>query len=572
MKRFLAYFKPHRKLFAADIFSAAFIAGIDLLFPVLTRYALNNLLPTNEFRFFFILIVVMLLIFVVRTAASYFVTYFGHMFGARVERDMRRDIFAHIEKQSFRFFDNHRTGQLMSRITNDLFEITELAHHGPEDVFISIVTLVGAFIIMLGIRWELALVIFAFIPIMFFHTVISRKNLGKSSKKVKERLADINNSVESSISGARVTKVFTNENYENERFALTNNEYYGSKKFFYKTMAFFHCRLEFFMHTLNVCVIATGGFLIMQAKMNLVDLVTATLFVATFLQPIRRLANFVEQYTNGMAGFNRFKEMMDTSDEIISNDGATDISTAIGNIVYENVSFSYNHDITVLENVNLHIKAGQKIAFIGPSGGGKTTICSLLPRFYELRSGRITLDGKDTKDITVESLRRQIGLVQQDVFLFAGSIKDNIAYGRVGASDDEIVAAAKRAEIHDDIIKLPDGYDTIVGERGIKLSGGQKQRVSIARIFLKNPPILILDEATSALDTATELKIQQSFEDLAKGRTTLIIAHRLSTVRNADCIIVVNDEGIEEMGNHGELMANEGLYCELYTAQSSLLG
>lgn len=571
MKFFLSYFKPHIHLFVFDLICAAFISAVDLAFPVLTRYSINTFLPQKQFNFFYIIIAIMIGLYVLRMAANYFVTYFGHLFGARVEKDMRRDIFNHIEKQSFRFFDNHRTAKLMSHITNDLSEITELAHHGPEDVFISLLTLIGALIIMLNIRPELALMLFLFLPLLSIHTFISRKKLGNSSTKVKEEIAEINATIESSISGARVTKVFTNEEYEKIRFEKSNHNYYLATRLFYRSMSFFICRLEFFMDILRVLIIAVGGYFIMKDKMNLADLIAATLFIANFLAPIRRLANFVEQYSRGMAGFNRFKTLMNTSDETPQNLKAQKIQNVRGNITYNNVSFAYNSEVNVLKNINLSIKAGQTIAFVGPSGSGKTTLCNLLPRFYELQAGSITLDEKDIRDIDVQSLRKHIGIVQQDVFLFATTIKDNIAYGNINASDEEIIKAAKMAEIHEEIIKMPDGYNTLVGERGMRLSGGQKQRISIARIFLKNPPILILDEATSALDTETEIKIQKSFEKLAKGRTNLIIAHRLSTIRNADLIVVVNDEGITEIGTHSELLVRQGQYANLYNAQNTLL-
>jgi ATP-binding cassette subfamily B protein len=571
MKQFLSYFKPHLKLFIADMFFATFIAGIDLFFPVLTRYTINELLPKNSYKFFFILITSIFILYLMRTGASYFVTYIGHVFGTHVETDMRRDIFHHIEKQSFTFFDTHRTGHLMSNITNDLFEISELAHHGPEDLFISSVTLIGSFIIMLKIRWELALVVFLFIPIIIFHTTVSRHRLMKTSKQVKEQKAEINAALESSISGIRVTKVFTNETFENQRFDTSNHAYFSAKKGYYKDMAFFHSRMEFLTSILNVIVLCIGGYLIMKGKMNLADLIAANLFISAFSQPIRRITNFVEQFTTGMAGYNRFKEILDFDDQTESNPGAITLTTAKGNISYENVAFAYNNGVTVLKDINLNIEAGKTIALVGPSGGGKTTLCQLLPRFYELKSGRITLDGINTKDITVESLRKQIGLVQQDVFLFAGSIRENIAYGKIDATEEEIINATKRAEIHEDILKMPQGYDTVVGERGIRLSGGQKQRVSIARVFLKNPPILILDEATSALDTATEIKIQHSFEELSKGRTTLVIAHRLSTIQNADLIAVINEEGITEIGTHTQLLAKKGQYAALQEAQYGLL-
>jgi ATP-binding cassette subfamily B protein len=567
IKLFFSYYKPHLKIFAADMCCAAFMAAVDIAFPVMTRYIINSSLPNSHYKFFFMIIAVIFGLYVLRTAASYFVTFFGHSFGTRVESDMRRDIFSHIEQQSFRFFDNHRTGHIMSRITYDLFEITELAHHGPEDLFISIITLLGSFIVLLTIRLEMAAVIIAVLPLMIIHIIISRKQLSTSSRSVKERTAEINATLESSISGVRLTKIFTNENYEASRFRESNQEFVAAKQKYYRAMAFFQCRLDFLLGMLNVCVLALGGFLIMQHKMNLGDLIAVNLFVAAFISPIRRLTNFVELYTTGMAGFNRFAEIMAFHDETKDKPNAVEINTARGDIVYENVEFSYKDDITVLKNVNLHIRHGQKIALVGSSGSGKTTICHLLPRFYDIQGGRITLDGRDIRDITVESLRRQIGLVQQDVFMFASTIRDNIAYGRINATDEEIRNAAILAEIHDDILKMPNGYDTIIGERGITLSGGQKQRVSIARVFLKNPPILLLDEATSALDTATEIKIQKAFDTLSQGRTTLVIAHRFSTIRNADLIAVVTDEGIIARGTHDQLIQEKGLYRDLYTAQ-----
>jgi ATP-binding cassette subfamily B protein len=487
--------------------------------------------------------------------------------GAYIEADMRRDLFSHLQKLSFSFYDNNRTGQIMSRVTNDLWEVTELAHHGPEDLFISILTLVGSFILILTLRWEMAVILFCIVPLIVIHTVYSRRQMMRASRSVKERTAEINASLESSISGVRVAKAFTNEPYETRKFRGGNENYKSAKKVYYKSMATFHCKLDFLLHILNVVVLAVGGVLIMQGKMDLAGLIACNLFVAAFLQPIRRLAGFVEQYTTGMAGFGRFVEIMRIQPDIRDKDNAIALKRVHGNIEYRDVTFSYNNDVTVLEHINLRIPAGSTLALVGPSGGGKTTICHLLPRFYEISAGSITIDGYDIRDLTLESLRRNIGIVQQDVFLFAGTIKENIGYGRIDATDDEIIEAAKRAEIHNDIMHLPDGYDSVVGERGVKLSGGQKQRVSIARIFLKNPPILILDEATSALDSATELKIQRALEDLSKGRTTLIIAHRLSTIRNADFIVVIDDEGIRQQGKHEELLAHGGLYAELYTAQ-----
>ena len=571
LKIFAGYYRPHLLLFGADMLCASLSAGVDLLFPMMTKYTIETLLPQQIFSFFFIMIGLMVGLYLFRTLFSYFISYWGHTVGAYIEADMRRDLFKHLQKLSFSFYDNNRTGQIMSRVTNDLWEVTELAHHGPEDLFISILTLVGSFILILTLRWEMAVILFCIVPLIVIHTVYSRRQMMKASRSVKERTAEINASLESSISGVRVAKAFTNEPYETSKFRGGNENYKSAKKVYYKSIATFHCKLDFLLHILNVVVLAVGGVLIMQGKMDLAGLIACNLFVAAFLQPIRRLAGFVEQYTTGMAGFSRFVEIMRIQPDICDKDNAIALKHVRGNIEYRDVTFSYNNDRTVLEHINLRVSAGSTVALVGPSGGGKTTICHLLPRFYEISAGSITIDGHDIRDITLESLRRNIGIVQQDVFLFASTIKENIGYGRINATDDEIIEAAKRAEIHDDIMRLPDGYDSIVGERGIKLSGGQKQRVSIARIFLKNPPILILDEATSALDSATELKIQRALEELSKGRTTLIIAHRLSTIRNADFIVVIDDEGIRQQGKHEELLARGGLYAELYTAQSRAL-
>jgi ATP-binding cassette subfamily B protein len=537
----------------------------------MTKYTIERLLPGELYLFFFTIIALMLVLYLLRMGFTWFVTYWGHTVGAYIEADMRRDLFSRLQELPFSFYDNNRTGHIMSRVTTDLFEITELAHHGPEDLFISIVTLIGSFILIFLIRWEMALVLAFVVPVMIIHTIHSRKNMSQASRKVKEKTAEIIANLESSISGARVAKAFTNESYEKHKFRGGNENYKSARKNYYKSMAGFHSRMEFITHILNVVVIAAGGFLIMQHKMTLAELITCNLFVNAFLQPIRRLQNFVEQYTTGMAGFGRFVEIMRIKPDIVDKPCALILDHVRGDIAYHDVSFSYNNNITVLRHINLSIPAGTSMALVGPSGGGKTTICHLLPRFYEIREGSITIDGHDIRDISLESLRRNIGIVQQDVFLFAGSIRENIAYGRIGASYEEIVEAAKRAEIHEDILKMPQGYDTLVGERGLKLSGGQKQRVSIARIFLKNPPVLILDEATSALDSTTELKIQHALEELSRGRTTLVIAHRLSTIRNAYCIAVIDDEGIRQQGRHEELILQAGLYADLHRAQFGIL-
>lgn len=564
LKLFLSYYKAHWKLFVGDMICALIVALVDTVFPMMSKYTLDSIIPTFELSLLLKMILIMTLMYIVRAVAFWFINYWGHVFGTKVEADMRRDIFSHIENQDFAFFDNHRTGKIMSRVTNDLFEVTELAHHGPEDLFISILTLLGSFIMLLSIRIELAIIVFCYIPLLLFFTIQSRKNMGKSSRAVKEKTAEINTVLESSISGVRVTKAFANENFEINRFEKGNSDFKKAKKQFYNAMSTFHVKLEFPINLLNVIILAVGGYFIMKGEMSMSDLVAANLFVAAFVQPIKRLTNFVEQYTSGMAGFNRFMEIMETKPVIQEVENAINVEEIKGNISYANVSFSYGNNIEVLSNINLEIEKGKTFAFVGTSGAGKTTLCHLLPRFYEVTSGEILIDNIPIRNMSLKSLRQQIGLVQQDVFLFAGTIKENIAYGKIGATDEDIIEAAKAAEIHEDIMKMPNGYDTLVGERGIKLSGGQKQRVSIARIFLKNPPILILDEATSSLDSVTEEKIQESFDKLSKGRTTLVIAHRLSTIKNADKIVVIGKDGILESGTHSELLAKDGVYAELY--------
>ncbi|MEE3314380.1 MAG: ABC transporter ATP-binding protein [Treponema sp.] len=567
LKIFFSYYKPHLPLFIADMFCAFFMAVIDVAFPMFSRYALNTLIPNYQLRTFLILVAVLFAGFCIHKGCNWFVAYWGHIFGTRVEQDMRRDVFDHLEKLPFSFYDTNRTGKIMSRATTDLFEITELAHHGPEDFSIAMLNLIGAFVMMLRIRWELALIVLVALPAMIAIVFVSRRNLSRSSAKVKETTAEVNASLESSISGIRVTKGFANEDFERERFDAYNRHYSAAKQVRFKYMAAFFSNIEFCNNMLSLLVIAVGGYFIMNGKMTLPDLVAANLFVASFVGPVKKLNNLVEQFATGMAGFNRFIEIMRTPVEAEDAPDAVEILSARGNISFKNVDFSYTKDFPVLSDVNLEIHSGEKFALVGASGGGKSTICNLIPRFYEITGGTISLDGMDIKRIKKHSLRSQIGIVQQDVFLFAGTIRENIAYGKPNASDEEIVLAAKRAEIHDDIMLMPNGYDSVVGERGIKLSGGQKQRVSIARCFLKNPPILILDEATSALDTTTEIKIQRSFDELSKGRTTLVIAHRLSTIKNADKIAVVNDHGIVELGTHDELMAKHGEYYKLQGSQ-----
>ena len=547
---------------------ALMIAAVDLAFPMTSRAAMQNLLPGNAYAAFFGLMAAVVAAYVLRAGFQYFVGYWGHILGVNMEADMRRDLFRHLQRQPFSFYDKHRTGHLMSRVVNDLFEVVELAHHGPEDLFISVVTLVGAFILLLGVQWKLALIVFALVPLIVLFTARRRRKMSDASRRVKERTAGINADIESSISGARTAKAFANEAYEMERFDAGNAQYRGAKKGFYRQMGIFNAGMDFLTSMLNVAVIAFGGALIMAGSLDTVDLVTFTLYVGTFLQPIRRLSAFVEQYTTGMAGFERFQELMAVEPDIVDRPGARPLGNVRGEIVFRDVTFSYDEGVSVLRGVNLRVKAGEMLALVGPSGGGKTTLCHLIPRFYELSEGAITIDGTDIRDVTLTSLRESIGIVQQDVFLFAGTILENIRYGRIDATDDEVMEAAKRAEIHDDIVAMPDGYATFVGERGVMLSGGQKQRVGIARVFLKNPPILILDEATSALDTVTEARIQAAFDALAQGRTTLVIAHRLSTIRHADEIAFIDSEGIREIGTHDELMARGGLYAALHAAQA----
>lgn len=567
LRLFTGYYKPHMRLFIIDLICAVGIALVDLSFPLISRYSLQTLLPQGEYRFFTLLMLGLVFAFLVRSILQFIVTYWGHLLGVRMEADMRRELFGHLQTLSFRFYDKNRTGKLMSRVISDLFEIVELAHHGPEDLLISTLTLIGSFIAMLLIRWQLALILLVMIPVIVWITIRSRRNMAKASRSVKARTADINADLENSISGVRVAKAFTNEEYEIEKFDRGNNQYRDAKRGYYKAMAFFSGGMEFSTSVLNIIVIAAGAFFVVRADMTLTDMLTFILYIGTFLAPIRKLVAFFEQYTNGMAGFERFIELMKIDPDIKDKEDAHELTDVQGRIEFSEVSFSYSDDQPILEHINLNVSPGQKVALVGPSGGGKTTMCNLIPRFYEIDAGSITIDGHDIKDLTLKSLRSNVGIVQQDVFLFAASIKENIRYGRPDATDEEIMEAARKAEIHDFINELPDGYDTVVGERGAMLSGGQKQRVSIARIFLKNPPIIILDEATSALDTATEVKIQQALDELAKGRTSLIIAHRLSTIRNADMIVYIDQDGIRERGSHEELLAQGGRYKQLYDVQ-----
>ena len=571
LKKFIVYYKPYVKLFVLDLLCAFFIAAVDLVYPLISKYALQTLLPAGAFRAFYVWMIILVAAYLVKGAFQFFVTYKGHMLGVYMETDMRRDLFSHLQKLSFRFYDKNRTGSLMSRVISDLFEVVELAHHGPEDLFISIITLVGSLIIMFSIRWELALVIALLVPLLIGFTVMRRKHMGASSRKVKEKIAIINSDIESGISGVRTAKAFTNEPYELERFQAGSDAYRTARNGFYKQMGIFGAGSDIITNLINVAVIAAGGLLIIGQKLEYLDLLVFTMYISSFLTPIRKLANFVEQYTTGMAGFLRFQELMAVEPDIVDKPDAKPLVCDGGHIRLEDVTFRYDEGINVLEHVNLDVPAGGTVALVGPSGGGKTTLCHLIPRFYEIADGRITIDGQDIGDVTLRSLREQVGIVQQDVMIFAATVMENIRYGRLDATDEEVMEAAKKAEIHDAIMALPEGYNTFVGERGIMLSGGQKQRVSIARIFLKNPPILLLDEATSALDTVTEARIQTALEALSKGRTTLIVAHRLSTIRNADRIVYIDHEGIREQGTHKELLEKGGFYAKLYEATQSVM-
>ena len=567
---FLHYFKNHWKLFLLDITCAVLIAAIDLAFPLITRTALYEWLPNQQYRFFFTIMAIVACCYGIRAFLQFIVAYFGHTFGIRVEADIRADLFKHMQELSFDYYDRNRTGHMMSRLTTDLFELTELAHHGPEDLLTSCVTIIGALIVLFRIQWRLAIVVALTIPLFLCVIMTMRRSMSRASRETKKKTAHINTEIESSLSGIRTAKAFANEDIENARFSAANTLFKTAKRDFHKAMGRFHCTMELFLSSLNVIVIGFGGWLIMRGQLEYIDLLTFSLYIATFVNPMRKLASFSEMFANGFAGLNRFVDIMRTEPTLQDKEDAVELKDVRGAIDVENVTFAYDGELDVLRGVSLHVQPGETIAIVGPSGGGKTTLCQLIPRFYEVSEGSIKLDGHDVRDVTQRSIHQNIGIVQQDVFLFADTILENIRYGKPGATMEEVIEAAKKAEIYEDILAMPEGFNTYVGERGTLLSGGQKQRVSIARIFLKNPPILILDEATSALDSVTEAKIQKAFAALAKGRTPLLIAHRLSPIRAAGRIVSIADGVITETGSHEELMAKGGMYSQLYKTQTDI--
>ena len=569
LRVFLHYFGNHKRLFAVDITCAVLIALIDLAFPLVTRKSLYDLLPNGKYQVFFALMATAMAFYVLRSVLNYIVCYFGHTFGIRVEADIRADLFRHMQELSYDFYDANRTGQLMSRLTSDLFELTELAHHGPEDLLTSAVTIIGALIVMATIRWELALVVGILIPVFIVVIMAMRSNMSRVSVAVKQKTGHINTEIESSLSGIHTAKAFGNEDVEIARFDAANKVYRTSKRSFYQAMGLFSSSMELFLTSMNVVVIAVGGYMILKGRLDYRDLITFSLYIATFVTPMRKLSTFSELFANGFAGLNRFVEVMRLSPTIADSKDARDLTDVRGEIRVDHVSFAYEGDLAVLHDVSLDVHPGETIAIVGPSGGGKSTLCQLIPRFYDVSGGSISIDGVDVRNIRQKSLHKTIGIVQQEVFLFADTILENIRYGRPDATDEEVIQAAKRAEIYEDIQAMPHGFETYVGERGTLLSGGQKQRVAIARIFLMDPAILILDEATSALDSVTEAKIQRAFDRLSQGRTTLIIAHRLSTIRGAGRIVSISDGVITEVGTHRELLQKGGVYADLYNTQNA---
>jgi len=566
-KKFFSYYKPHKRLFVIDFSSAIIVAILELAFPLAVQWFIDELLPTGDWGMIVKVSVLLLLVYVLSTVLNFIVNYLGHKLGINIETDMRKELFTHVQRQSFRFFDNTKTGHIMSRITNDLFDIGEFAHHGPEDLFIAIMTFVGAFAIMFNVNPTLALIAVIMVPFLTWLVTFSNVKMNNAWKTMYGKIADVNGRVEDSVSGVRVVKSFTNEAFEIERFQEQNSFFRSAKLYAYKIMAGTHSSIYMMTRLLTLIVLVVGAWLSFNGKLSYGELVSFVLYTNVLIKPIDKISALLELYPKGMAGFKRFRELIEQDPEIQDRDGAKNVTHLYGDISFNNVHFNYDTSKTVLSDISFDIQAGQTIAFVGQSGAGKTTICSLIPRFYDVSSGAITIDGVDVRNMTQSSLRSQIGIVQQDVFLFTGTIRENIAYGKLGANEEEIQEAARKAHLQDFITELPNGYETQIGERGLKLSGGQKQRIAIARMFLKNPPILILDEATSALDTETEMIIQQSLTELAENRTTLVIAHRLATIRNADRVLVVTRNGIEEDGTYDELVEQNGIFAKLHHIQ-----
>lgn len=563
LKRFCTYYKPHLKIFTADMAAAFLLSVCTMIYPLITRQMLIDFIPNREVKLLVIWAAVLLGIYLVKYFLNYFVTYYGHVMGVDMQATMRRDVFSHLETLPLSYFDDNKTGTIMSRIINDLMDVSELAHHGPEDLFLSIVMLVGSFIVMGSIYMPLTLIIYSLLPFMAFFALKKQKKMKDAFAASKKEVGEVNATLENSISGIRVSKAYTNSEREKELFERGNSRFVGARSLAYKAMAEFYSGMNLGMDVLRVAMYVAGGLFVFYGKIDIADFTAFSLYISLFISPIERLVGFIEQYQNGMTGFRRFIEIMDCKPES-DKPGASLLENVKGDVSFENVSFSYPDGKKVLDGLSFDIEAGKTLALVGPSGGGKTTICHLIPRFYEVCGGRITIDGNDTRDVTLESLRKNIGIVSQDVFLFDSTIYDNIAYGCPDATREQIERASELANISDYIASLPDGYDTLVGERGVKLSGGQKQRIAIARVFLKNPPILILDEATSALDNVTEMLIQKSLSELCKGRTTIVVAHRLTTVKNADEILVITDDGIAERGTHTGLLEYGGIYAGLW--------
>lgn len=572
LKRFISYYKPHKLVFALDMLSSLGVSLIGIVYPMVTRTMLNDLIPNRNYRMIVIFGMTLLLLYAVKMMLNYFIQYVGHVMGVKMQAQMRRDMFEHLEKLPYSFYDTHETGKIMSRMTNDLMDISELAHHGPENIIISTISIVASFIYLSTIDIYLTLIIFCAVPFLLLIAMLLKNKMHKAFSDSRKSVAVINAALESSISGIRVTKAFTNADKEGEKFEEGNKSFVEARSDAYNAMGQFHSGTTFVTDVFNVIVLIAGGLFLYNGKISFGDYSAFVVSINMFISPVMTLINFMEQYQNGVTGFERFIEILDEEPETDSTN-AVDIGDVKGHIELKDVSYAYTttedgeEEKEVIDHLSLDIKQGETFALVGPSGGGKTTICHLIPHFYNVKKGTIQIDGKDIHDVTMESLRRNIGIVQQDIYLFNASIKENILYGRLDATDEEVVEAAKRANIHDYIMTLEDGYNTVIGERGVRLSGGQKQRLSIARVFLKNPPILILDEATSALDNTTEILIQKSLDDLCKGRTTLVVAHRLSTIKNADEIAVIAEGRIVEQGSHEELMAKGGMYSELYKLQ-----